>query len=111
MTSADDKDKKESRTLAIALIALVLLVGLGAWLLLPSLIESAAGFATEFAATHFTPGLGLRDAAIVSFFVTAALLIVFAITSGDGLIGELQFMIAGFLLFFLIFWLLLAWVF
>jgi hypothetical protein len=38
-------------------------------------------------------------------------MVVFTITSGDGLLGELQFMLAGFLAFFVIFWLLIAWAF
>lgn len=99
----DRKDKDESRKIVIALIALVLVALLGALLLLPAL--------AEIVAVHFTPGLGMRDAAVLSFFITIALLIVFAISSGDGLLGELQFMLAGFFAFFVIIWLLLAWVF
>ena len=100
---ADRKDRQEARTLAIALIALVALLGLGLLLFLPSL--------AELAATHLAPGLGLRDSAILSFIVTVALMIIFAIVSGDGLLGELQFVLAGFFVFFLIFWLMIAWLF
>lgn len=99
----DRKDKNESRRIAIVLIVLVVMLGVGAMLLLPSL--------AEFAAVHLEPGLGLKTAAIASFFVTVLLFLVFAVAAGDGLLGELQFMLLGFLLFFVIFWLMIAWVF
>lgn len=99
----DRKEKDESRKIAALLISLVVLLATGALLLLPSLASVVA--------THFEPGLGLRTAAVISFFVSAALMIIFAIASGDGLLGEIQFVIPGFLLFFLILWLMIAWIF
>ena len=57
------------------------------------------------------PGVGLKMASIIGFFVTTTLFIVFAIFAGDGLLGEIQFMIGGFLLFFCIFTVMIAWVF
>ncbi len=99
----DKKDKDESRKIAIALISLVLVAVIGGLLLLPAL--------GEIVSVHMSPGLGMRDAAVISFFITIALLIVFAISSGDGLLGELQFMLAGFFAFFVIIWLMIAWVF
>jgi hypothetical protein len=57
------------------------------------------------------PGLGLKEAAKWSFGVTVALFIVFAIAAGDGLIGELQYMLLGFFAFFVIITLLIAWAF
>jgi hypothetical protein len=100
---ADLKDKRESRTIAIVLIVLLLVLGAAAFLLLPSL--------AEIVTIHFSPGLGLKDAAIVAFFVTIVLMLVFAVTSGDGLLGELQFILSGFTLFFIIIWLMVAWIF
>ena len=103
MSTEDQRDKNESRRIAIILISLLVLLGVAATLLLPSL--------SEFATTHLEPGLGLKTAAIISFFVTIALFLVFAIASGDGLLGELQFMLLGFFLFFMIFWIMIAWIF
>ncbi|WP_347331748.1 hypothetical protein [Marinimicrobium locisalis] len=103
MGEADRKDKDESRKIAIVLISLVVVVGIAAMLLLPSL--------SEFAAAHLQPGLGLKTAAIIAFFVTVVLFLAFAVFAGDGLLGELQFMLLGFFLFFVIFWLMIAWVF
>ena len=37
--------------------------------------------------------------------------VIFAITSGDGLLGEIQYMIGGFFTFYIIFWLMIAWIF
>jgi hypothetical protein len=36
---------------------------------------------------------------------------VFAVSAGDGLLGEIQFILGGFFLFFVIIWLLVAWIF
>lgn len=99
----DQKDKNESRKIAIVLISLVVVLGVAVMLMLPSM--------AEFAQLHLQPGLGLKSAAIVSFFVTVVLFLVFALASGDGLLGELQFMLLGFFLFFIIFWLMIAWIF
>jgi hypothetical protein len=99
----DAKDKNESRKIAIALIALVLILGVSMALLLPAL--------ADIATTYLAPGLGLKDSAVIAFFITAVLMIIFAVASGDGLLGELQFLLIGFLLFFVIIWLLLAWIF
>lgn len=99
----DRRDRNESRRIAIVLIALVVMVGVGVMLLMPSL--------AEFAATQLAPGMGMKTAAVVAFFVTVVLFLVFAVASGDGLLGELQFMLLGFFLFFVIFWLMIAWVF
>jgi hypothetical protein len=48
---------------------------------------------------------------VISFFVTLVIMVIFAISSGDGLLGEIQFILGGFFLFFLIIWFLVAWVF
>ncbi|MGA1203209.1 MAG: hypothetical protein ACO4BJ_09540 [Planctomycetota bacterium] len=100
---ADRKDKKEARVIAITLIVLVAIIAAGVFLLVPSI--------ADFSATYLEPGLGLRNSAIASFFVTLIVMVIFAVASGDGLIGELQFLLPGFLGFFLIFWLMIAWVF
>jgi hypothetical protein len=57
------------------------------------------------------PGVGLKSAALWSFGVTFVMFLVFAVVAGDGLLGEIQFMLAGFFLFFIIITLLIAWVF
>ena len=99
----DAKDKRESRTVAIALIGLIAVLALAVLLLFPVL--------SEFTAIHFSPGLGLKYSAVVSFFVTVVLMLVFAVASGDGFIGEIQFILAAFFSFFMIIWLLVAWIF
>lgn len=100
---SDRRDRNEARRIAIALIILVLLLGLALLLLLPSL--------AELAAVHLSPGVGMRDAAVISFFVTVVLMIVFAVAAGDGFLGEIQFVLGSFFLFFVIIWLLIAWAF
>lgn len=67
-------------------------------------------FLDDFVAA-LEPGVGLKTAALWSFGVTFVMFIVFAVVAGDGLLGEIQFMLAGFFLFFLIITLLIAWVF
>ena len=99
----DQKDKTESRKVAISLLALVILLGIASVLMIP--------FLGELAALHLSPGLGLRDAAVLSFFTTVVLMIIFALAAGDGFLGEVQFMLAAFSGFFITIWLLLAWIF
>lgn len=99
----DEKDKTESRKIAIGLVSLVLIGVVGILFLFPAF--------TEIVSSGFAPGLGLRDSAVISFFITLVLMVVLAIAAGDGLVGEIQFMVGGFFAFFLIIWLLLAWLF
>jgi hypothetical protein len=60
----------------------------------------------------FSEGLGLKNAALISFAVSFAAILVMTVASGgDAIFGELPFTIAGFLIFFVIFWLMIAWIF
>jgi hypothetical protein len=96
-------DRQQVLKIGGLLLGLLLLLGAATAMMLPLV----AGFIDQ----HFTPGLDLRDAAVIAFFVTVATLVVFAFAAGDGLLGELQFMLGGFVSFFLIFWLFIAWIF
>jgi hypothetical protein len=106
MPSAGDRqDRNEAlRLFVVAAIALVLLIVVG-----------GAGFyyLIGFGASDpFSPGLGLKDAALVSFGVSFVLILVMAVVSGgDAIFGELPFTVLGFLIFFVIFWLMIAWIF
>ena len=60
----------------------------------------------------FAEGLGLKDAALIAFGVSFAVILVMAVVSGgDAIFGELPFTILGFLIFFVVFWLMIAWIF
>jgi hypothetical protein len=60
----------------------------------------------------FSAGLGLKDAALIAFGVSFAVILVMAVVSGgDAIFGELPFTILGFLIFFVVFWLMIAWIF
>lgn len=99
----ENRDRREARTMALLLGAL-LLIGVAVTILgWPALVE--------FHDTWLAPGIGLRDAALISFAVTFLTLVVFALAAGDGLLGEIQFMLLGFFGFFAILWLLIAWIF
>jgi hypothetical protein len=100
---SDRQDKRQARATLLAIVAVVVLAVIASALLLPLLGDISSG--------AFSQGMGLKDAAVVAFFVTTALLVVFAITSGDGLIGEIQFVLGGFFSFFIIIWLMIAWIF
>lgn len=103
MSDEDSRDRKSARMAGIALLVLVLVIIAVAALLLPAL--------GDFVATSLTPGVDLKGAALAAFIVTVVLFVLFAAVSGDGLIGELQFMLAGFFSFFLILTFLIAWIF
>jgi hypothetical protein len=100
----DSKDKNDSRRIAIALILLVVVLVGAAVLMLPALGEIVS-------IADLNTGLGLKDAAVIAFFVTLVVMVVLAIAAGDGLIGEVQYMIGGFFTFFIFIWLMLAWIF
>ena len=104
MGDQDDRhDKREARTLAILITVLLFaLVVVALW---------AAPIATELTAEHLSPGMGLKDSAIIALFATIIIMIVFALAAGDGLLGEVQFMLGGFFSFFVLLWLLIAWIF
>ena len=87
---------------AIALLVAVLLVVI----LVVNLLPAAAP-----AVEALYEGMGLRQAALWGFGVTVALFVLFALVAGDGLLGEIQFMLGSFFGFFLILTLLIAWVF
>jgi len=105
MPSPQDRDRKEAARLllaaAVAILLLIVIGGVGIYFIM-GIGES----------DPFSAGLGLKSAAIVSFGVSLAVILVMAVVSGgDAIFGELPFTIAGFLLFFVIFWLMIAWIF
>ena len=103
MSGEDQRDRAQSRKLLLLIGALLLVLAAALVLLLP---EVLAIFSELFA-----PGLGLKQAAVIAFFITVVLMIVFTLSAGDGLLGELQYVLGAFLGFFLIIWLMLAWIF
>ena len=104
MLGDDDlRDKIASRKLLILMIILLSVLVVAFIWLVPSVFEVLS--------ETMSPGLGLKEAAAISFLVTIIIMIVFALAAGDGLLGELQFMLIGFFFFFVIVWLLLAWIF
>jgi hypothetical protein len=99
----DHRDRKEAARLLLAALAILLLIigGAGLYYIL------GIGQLDPFSA-----GLGLKGAAVISFGVSLVVILIMAVVSGgDAIFGELPFTIAGFLLFFLIFWLMIAWIF
>ncbi|MEC9408386.1 MAG: hypothetical protein ABF271_14820 [Abyssibacter sp.] len=97
------QDRREAWRIAVAVAVLLVIIAAGALFALPLI--------SDFAAQHLTPGVGLKSAAIAAFVLSVILFVVFAVAAGDGLIGELQFMLLGFFAFFFVLWLLIAWIF
>jgi len=102
----DRQDRKEATRLFVAAaVALILLVVMGF-----AGLTYFTGMMGE--ADPFSAGLGLKNAALISFAVSFVAILVMAVVSGgDAIFGELPFTIAGFLIFFVIFWLMIAWIF
>jgi hypothetical protein len=107
MAGAEDRrDRKEAQRLFLAIsAALLLLVGMG--------LVALYYFAGLFGGSDpFAGGLDLKEAAVIAFFVSfAAILVMTIVAGGDAIFGELPFTIAGFLVFFVVFWLMIAWIF
>ena len=101
--NSDLKDKNDSRKILLSLSVLFIILILSIIFMFPSFLEILS--------TGTSTGLGLKESAVVSFFVSLVLVTVIAIVSGDGLLGEVQFVLAAFLLFFFVFWFLIAWIF
>jgi hypothetical protein len=101
--SSDLKDRDDSRKILLSLIVLFIVLTLSVIFIFPSFLQIIS--------TSTSAGLGLKDSAVVSFFVSLVLVAVLAIVSGDGLLGEVQFVLAAFFLFFIVFWLMIAWIF
>ena len=101
--NSDLKDKNDSRKILLSLSVLFIILILSIIFMFPSFLEILS--------TGTSTGLGLKESAVVSFFVSLVLVTVIAIISGDGLLGEVQFVLAAFLLFFFVFWFLIAWIF
>jgi hypothetical protein len=102
----DLRDRKEATRLLLAVSAsVVLLVGMG--------LVALYYFTGLFAGSDpFAGGLDLKEAAVVAFFVSfGAILVMTIFSGGDAIFGELPFTILGFLVFFVIFWLMIAWIF
>ena len=101
--NSDLKDKNDSRKILISLIVLIVILFLSSIFIFPEFLDILSKTTSE--------GLDLKDSAIVSFFVSLVLVTIIALVSGDGLLGEVQFVLSAFLLFFLILWLMIAWIF
>jgi len=103
---ADRQDRKDATRLFVAAaVALVLLAAMGAAGLY--YVTTMMGESDPFA-----QGLGLKNAALISFGVSfAAILVMTVVSGGDAIFGELPFTIIGFLIFFVVFWLMIAWIF
>ena len=101
--NSDLKDRNDSRKILLTLTVLFIVLILSIIFIFPSFLEILS--------TSTSAGLGLKDSAVVSFFVSLVLVTVLAMVSGDGLLGEVQLVVVGFLLFFIVFWLMIAWIF
>ena len=101
--NSDLKDRNDSRKILLSLTVLFIILILSIIFMFPQFFEILS--------TSTSSGLGLKDSAVVSFFVSLVLVTVLAMVSGDGLLGEVQFVVVGFLLFFIVFWLMIDWIF
>lgn len=97
---ADIEDRKLTTRLFLGIVVVVTLLG-----------AALIFFAGPMIAEALAPGIGLRTAAVISFVVTLVVMLVMALVAGEGIVGEIQFMIVGFAGFFLVLWLLIAWIF
>ena len=97
---SDIEDRKLTVRLFAAIVTIVALAGAALVL-----------FGGPFIAEQLEPGVGLRTAALASFVVTLIVVVIMAIAAGEGLLGEIQYMLAGFAGFFVVLWFLIAWIF
>ncbi|AEQ52962.1 hypothetical protein [Pelagibacterium halotolerans] len=96
LKSDGGKDARAMQRIGLILVALCVL-----WLAAAALMVVNFGGLVE----ALDAGLGWREAAVLAFFASTSLVIVFTLVAGDGLLGELQFLIPGFFMLFGFFWL------
>ena len=75
------------------------------------LIASYGPVLLDWIAITFSDGLGFKASAAIGFFLTLAVLALFALVSDGGIFGEAQVLIGSFFGFFIAFTLLVAWIF
>jgi len=80
------------------ILAVVCLIGLG---LIWALSGALGLFGVAIGATQ--AGIGLRDAFLVSVPISFAVIILFALVAGDGIVGELGAMLIGFFVMLIFF--------
>ncbi|WP_300514303.1 hypothetical protein [Aliiroseovarius sp.] len=101
MPSNRDLEERKSTTRLFLIIAIVVV----------ALVVVLLVFVAPSVSAALAPGVGLKGAAISAFLVTLVVIVVLMLTAGDGLIGEIQFTLPAFFVFFLLIWVLIAWVF
>lgn len=87
---------------ALLILAALAVMGILGYFGAPLMGEAAAALA---------PGIGLKTATLWGFGATVVLFLLFALVAGDGLLGELPFMLGAFFTFFAVLTLLIAWIF
>jgi hypothetical protein len=97
-----EQDRRELRLLIVLLLAAVVAIAVLGIYLLPAALPLL---------DSLEAGMGLKDAALWGFGVTLGVFVLLAVVAGDGLIGEIQFLLGSFFGFFLILTLLIAWIF
>jgi hypothetical protein len=90
------------KLLGILILAVLAIIALLGYFGAPLVAEASAALA---------PGIGLKTATLWGFGTTVVLFLVFAMVAGDGILGELPFMLGAFFTFFAILTLLIAWIF
>jgi hypothetical protein len=90
------------KLLGILILAVLAIIALLGYFGAPLVAEASAALA---------PGIGLKTATLWGFGTTVVLFLVFAMVAGDGILGELPFMLGAFFSFFAILTLLIAWIF
>lgn len=103
MDSPSERDLSERKT-TMQLFIMIAVAILGITLLVIFVVAPAMS-------VQLSPGMGIREAALIAFVVTLIVVVVMMVAAGDGLIGEIQFTLPAFFVFFVLIWILIAWVF
>ena len=99
--------EKEDK-IAFSIITLIFCsIAVALMLIVKFVLSSVFGFF----ATADTTGIGYKDAFLYSIVISVLIMILFAMIGGDGVLGELTVMIAGFFLFVVFFTVSIAWIF
>lgn len=99
-------EKQDKNALLFLIFAVLGFIAIVYWL-----GSEYGGFVVDWFDQTFNSGLGVKPAVAIGFILTVVVMVLLAVASDGGILGEVQYLIGSFFVFFVIFTVLIAWIF
>ncbi len=99
-------EKEDKNALLLLIFAFV-----GCGLMIYWIGSEYGSLAINWIDTTFNTGLGFKPAVAIAFILTIVVMVLLAIVSDGGILGEIQYILGSFFIFFVVFTFLIAWIF